>query len=53
LKGNEIQERKVSGAKFINKAIAGKLPSKTNKQISDKRKWLRGKSNAKTTKAQN
>lgn len=48
-----MQERKVSGDKFINKAIAGKLPSKTNKQISDKRKWLRGKSNAKTTKAQN
>ena len=48
-----MQERKVSGAKFINKAIAGKFPSKTNKQISDKRKWLRGKSNAKTTKAQN
>jgi hypothetical protein len=45
-------EGELSEARFINKAIAERIPSKTNKQISDKRKCLRsqGKSNAKTTK---
>jgi hypothetical protein len=32
-------EGELSEARFINKAIAERIPSKTNKQISDKRKF--------------
>lgn len=48
-------EVELSGARFINMAIAERMPEKTNKQISDKRKSLKsqGTSKAKTKKAQN
>ena len=47
-------EEELSGTKNLNIAIAERLPTKTNKQISTKRKYMRemGKSKAKTTTAQ-
>ena len=46
-------EEELSGVKFINKAIAERMPTKTNKQIGTKRKTMRDASKAKTTTAQN
>jgi hypothetical protein len=48
-------EVELSGARFINMAIAERMPGKTNKQISDKRKSLKSQvtSKARTKKVQN